>query len=561
MRFVRPVLGTLDTMTDRVRDLNRLQEVARVLIRHGLGVLVAGLDLPGVPKPAAVEGQRENAPERVVRAIQELGPTFVKLGQVLSTRPDLLPAAYIEALQKLQDDVQAIPFAEVDKALTAELGAGWRALVQRFEELPLATASIAVVHRATLTDGAVVVFKIQRPGIQRVIRADLHIIRLLARRAVIEFPEARSFDPIAVLDEFEESLAAELDFEQEAKNMAKVARLFADCPFVRVPVVQPQLSSKTVLCMEFLEGVKMRNAREAGCDMALVGQRFLTVAYDMLFKHGFFHGDMHPGNVLVLEGEVLGLLDFGMVGRLTREMRNNVISIIFGLERGDHRTIARLFYDIAIKDGRVDYHAVEREAVKLMEEHWSGGSVAEMQLGPFVVDLATAASRHGARVPRDYAMFFKALLTTEGLAKSLIREVDPIAAAAPYIQAFLTERFSEERLQQDAFYNLLTLSSLGRRLPVSVSQLLDDLDKQRLRFTVVDPDRDRTLQQAERLTNRVLATAMTITCFVLATRLLDARALFLGDTLLISNLVLGLVLLGAGMAFVALGLLSFWRRG
>ena len=561
MRIVRPVLGTLDTMTDRVRDLGRMQEVARVLIRHGLGVLVAGMDLPGVQKQNTTDNPSATAPERVVHAILELGPTFVKLGQVLSTRPDLLPPAYIEALQKLQDDVQALPFGEVERMLTAELGGAWRDAVQTFEPEPLATASIAVVHRATLVDGSRVVFKVQRPGIHRVIRADLHIIRVLARRAVVEFPEAASFDPVAVLDEFEESLAAELDFEQEARNMEKVARLFAGCDFVRVPTVQHGLSTKTILCMEFLDGTKMRNAREAGCDMGLVGQRFLTVAYDMLFKHGFFHGDMHPGNVLVLEGEVLGLLDFGMVGRLTREMRNNVISIIFGLERGDHRTIARLFYDIAIKDGRVDYNAVEREAVKLMEEHWSGGSVAEMQLGPFVVDLATAASRHGARVPRDYAMFFKALLTTEGLAKSLIREVDPIAAAAPYIQAFLAERFSEERLQQDAFYNLLTLSSLGRRLPVSLSQLLDDLDAQRLRFTVVDPDRDRTLQMAERLTNRALATAMTITCLVLAARMLDARALFLDDSLLISNLVLGLVLLGAGMAFVALGLLSFWRRG
>ena len=560
MRIVRPVLGTLDTMTDRVRDLGRMQEVARVLIRHGLGVLVAGFDLPGVQRPATTPERWHDTPERVVRAIQELGPTFVKLGQVLSTRPDLLPAAYIEALQKLQDDVSPITFAEVDRQLAAELGEAWRDRVQTFEDAPLATASIAVVHRAVLVTGEQVVFKIQRPGIQRVIRSDLHIIRLIARRAVIEFPEARSFDPMAVLDEFEESLMAELDFEQESRNMAKVARQFEGVDFVRVPKTIEPLSSKTVLCMEYLDGVKMRAAREAGFDMALVGQRFLTVAYDMLFKHGFFHGDMHPGNVLVLEGEVLGLLDFGMVGRLTREMRNNVISIIFGLERGDHRTIARLFYDIAIKEGRVDYNAVEREAIKLMEEHWSGGSVAEMQLGPFVVDLATAASRHGARVPRDYTMFFKALLTTEGLAKSLIREVDPIAAAAPYIEDFLRERFSEGRLQQDAFYNLLTLSSLGRRLPVSLSQLLDDLDHQRLRFTVVDPDRDRTLNLAERLVNRALATGMTITCFVLATHLLDARALFDGDALLISNLLLGLLLLGAGMAFVALGLLSFWRR-
>ena len=145
--------------------------------------------------------------------------------------------------------------------------------------------------------------------------------------------------------------------------------------------------------------------------MCIRDRRYLTIAYDMLFVHGLFHGDLHPGNVVVLPGEVLGLLDFGMVGRMTPEMRNNVISIIFALQRGDYRTIARLFYDIAIKDDRVDFQAVEAATIGIMEKHWTGNSVKDMQLGPFVVDLAAAAARHGARVPRAYTMFFKAILT------------------------------------------------------------------------------------------------------------------------------------------------------
>ena len=563
MRIVRPVLGTIEGVTGRVRDLGRFQEVASVLVRHGLGMLVAGMDLPGTQGAARTF---ESTPERVVSAIQELGPTFVKLGQVLSTRPDLLPASYIQALQRLQDDVKPLPFAEVERQLRGELGEDWRKQVASFEEVPLATASIAQVHRATLAAQGEegprdVVFKIQRPGIGRVIRADLNILELLIRRAVIEYPEARSFDPIAILEEFEESITAELDFGLEAQHMARVRRNFADCTFVKVPEVFARLSGPTVLCMERLEGVKVRHARESGADMKLVGDRFLTVAYDMLFRHGFFHGDLHPGNVLVLPGEILGLLDFGMVGRMTREMRNNVIAIIFGLERGDHRTIARLFYDIAIKDGRVDYHAVEGEAVRLMEEHWSGGSIAEMRLGPFVVDLAQAASRHGARVPRAYAMFFKAILTTEGLAKSLIPEVNPIAAAEPYIREFLEERLSPERLQQDSFYNFLTLSSLGRRLPVSLSQLLDDLEAQRLRFVVQDPDRERTLQVVDRAVNRLLISALAIACFTFAVRFLAAEALFLGGYLSLSNLVLGLIFFGAGLGLLAMVVWLIWRSG
>lgn len=245
--------------------------------------------------------------------------------------------------------------------------------------------------------------------------------------------------------------------------------------------------------------------------MGRVGDRMLTVAYDMLFVHGFFHGDMHPGNVLVLPGDIIGLLDFGMVGRLTQEMRDNVISIIFALQRGDTRTIARLCYDIAIKDDRVDFREVERVTVEIVDRHWSGGSIKDMQLGPFVVDLAAAASRQGARIPRSYTMFFKALVTAEGLAKALIQEVDPIAAAEPYVRRFLRDRVSEDRLKQDLFYNWMTLSSLGDRLPTAISQLLDDIEGQRLQLHVHRPHAEADRKAADRRTNRLIAAAFSIT--------------------------------------------------
>ncbi len=414
MRIVRPVVQTVTDVTGRVRDLNRLQEVARVLAGHGLGMLVAGLDLPGTRNLGRTFA---STPDRLKRAIEELGPTYVKLGQVLSTRPDLLPPAYIEALQELQDDVDPLPWESVQKKLNQNLGDGWVQRFSWFNDVPLATASIAQVHRGRLNDGTEVVLKVQRPGIGPKIRSDLNILQFLARRALVEYPETRAFDPVGVVAEFEHSILSELDFELEARNMERVRRNFEGTDFVKVPDVYPDLSNKTVLCMEFLAGIKMRDARESGCDMSVVGQRYLTAAYDMLFQHGLFHGDLHPGNVIVLPGEVLGLLDFGMVGRLTPEMRNNVISILFALQRGDYRTIARLFYDIAIKEDRVDFRAVEGATIEIMERHWTGHSVRDMQLGPFVVDLAAAAAKHGARVPRAYTMFFKAILTSEGLAK------------------------------------------------------------------------------------------------------------------------------------------------
>lgn len=543
MRIVRPVVQTVSDVTGRVRDLNRLQEVARILAGHGLGMLVAGLDLPGTRNLARTFA---TTPDRLKRAIEQLGPTYVKLGQVLSTRPDLLPEPYIEALQELQDDVDPLPWEAVRQKLDKALGPDWTDALAWLDETPLATASIAQVHRARLEDGTEVVLKVQRPGIGPKIRADLNILHFLARRALVEYPEARAFDPVGVVEEFEHSILAELDFVLEARNMERVRTNFDGADFVRIPTVYEALSGRTVLCMEFLRGVKIRDARESGCDMGTVGQRYLTVAYDMLFQHGLFHGDLHPGNVVVLPGEVIGLLDFGMVGRMTPEMRSNVISIIFALQRGDYRTIARLFYDIAIKDDRVDFQAVETATIEIMESHWTGNSVRDMQLGPFVVDLAAAAARHGARVPRAYTMFFKAILTSEGLSKTLIDEVDPIAAAEPYIRAHLRDTFGEDRLKQDLFYHFVTLSSLGRRLPTVASQLLDDIERQQLRFDVRDPARDQMLQRHDSMVNRLVVAVLTVTAFACGT------ALLVGGTLSLVQLILAVVFYLVGLVLFAL---------
>ena len=508
MRIVRPIVLTVEQVPRRVRDLQRLQNVSQILVRHGFGLLVSGMKLPGGAKISSE--QFESTPARVVATLQELGPTFVKLGQILSTRPDLIPQEYCDALAQLQDDAGPIPVEQVYAQLDAELGEGWRDRIDDFDDVPLATASIAQVHTASLKSGEEVVLKVQRPGLDPVIRADLNILHFLAGRMLHEFPEVGAADLQGVLDEFERSIVAELDFLVEVRNQKAVAANFVGDERIRIPVVYDELCTSKVLCMERLRGVKITDARELGHDMKLVGDRALACTFDMLFVHGLFHADAHPGNVLVLPGDVVGLIDFGMVGRLTQEMRNDVIFIVFALQRGDFRTIARLFYEIAVKTERVDYHAVERDTVTLMQKHWSGNSIAEMQLGPYVIDLARAAAQHGARMPPDYVMFFKALVTVEGLAKTVIPEIDPIAAATPYFEKMIRDRLDLDRLQGDALYHFLTLSAVARRLPVSLSQFLEDLDAQRLRFEVKNVPDPLTEDRKDRRANRMATTAITV---------------------------------------------------
>ncbi|MBA2321247.1 MAG: AarF/ABC1/UbiB kinase family protein, partial [Deltaproteobacteria bacterium] len=366
MQIVRPMVAAVGGVGQGVRDLGRLQQVVAVAARHGFGILVAGIRIPGFPR---VEATFDSNPARAVAALQELGPTFVKLGQVLSTRPDLIPEAWCLAFESLQDDAAPLAPSEIQATLAEHLGAGWRDRVAWFDDAPLATASMAQVHRARTPDGREVVFKVRRAGVAEKIQSDLNILQILARALLSEYPESRSFDPRGVLAEFERSILAEIDFAREADNTRRFAVHFADDPRVRIPYVVDELSADGVLCLEFLDGIPIRRAREAGADMGLVGERYLSVAYDMLFVHGFFHCDLHPGNVLVLPDGVLGLLDFGMTGTLTHEMRAYILTIIVAAQRRDHRTLARVFFDIAIKARRVDWPAVERDTVELLERN------------------------------------------------------------------------------------------------------------------------------------------------------------------------------------------------
>lgn len=479
MRLVGPLVQTLGDLGATVRGLARTREVAAVLARHGFGALVR--DLPG--GDGASGGPA--SPERLATALVELGPTYIKLGQVLSTRPDVLPAPWIAALQRLQDDVSPLDPVALNAVLDGELGVGWRDGFAAFDEQPLATASIAQVHAGRLEDGTEVVLKVQRPGIAAVVDADLRILRFLGRRATDEWPELAAADPDGLLREFERTLLAELDFRKEAENLRRFARQFEGREWIVFPrPIDPWVTPR-VLCMERMVGTPIRKAREAGHDMAVVGARYLDAVFEMLLGNGFFHGDMHPGNVFVLPGDRLGLIDCGMVGTLTERMRAELVTMIFALQRGDHRTIARVLHDIAIQDGRLDFRALERATIEVVDQHFPpGAQLRDIEMGAFSMELVRRAATLGARVPTAYMMVLKALVTAEGLAKTLFEEADPIEVAAPWFMKVAAERVSVDRLQMEGLYTVLTLTSLIERLPLSAAQLLDDLDAQRLQIGV-----------------------------------------------------------------------------
>ena len=494
----RSLIRTIYTGTIALRtvvtDAARARSIAAIVARHGFSQLLAlrraddqddteearkellGGDID--PRDARI---KDNIAARAVAMLEELGPTFVKFGQVLSTRPDLIPAAYVERLQKLQDHVSAVPIEEIRRTIESSLGAPIAELFGSFETEPLASASIAQVHGATLKDGTPVVLKVQRPGLRPVIDADLSLLRFLVNQVVTIFPEAESFDLKGMVTEFEQSLRRELDFDVERRSLERFRRNFRDKPRIHIPLVYPVYCSRVVLCMERLHGQKLTaiDDEERRREIAHV---YLDAAYQMLFKDGFFHGDLHPGNVFVEDDGRLGLIDFGMVGRLSRQNRERMVDVLFSLMSEDLENVARLWFSIGKPGTSVDYAAFEAEVVDVLERHIIGRDLDEWDLAAFFTDLAAGAVKHGIRLPSDFTMMFKAMVTTEGLARSVAKGINPVEAARPYIEELVRDRYSLERVKQKALVEGVRVIDTLWTLPSSFERIIERAEAGDLRL-------------------------------------------------------------------------------
>ena len=481
-------------LSTAIKDVGRFRAIVGILIKHGFGALVTRLGLTetlGVKHLMTYrDGDDEpySLPQRIRMATEELGPTFVKLGQILSTRSDLLPPEIIDELQSLQDDVPPMTWADVEAEVGRSLGASPDAVFEVFEHTPLACASIAQVHRAVVReDGSAVVVKVQRTGIAHRIDADLHILEFLARRAADLIPELDLMDPVGVVAEFDRAIRKEIDFRNERENLERFAVNFAGVERVKIPRVYRTLSTERVLTMEFVEGVKITEApAKLNVDPYEVAPRMLRALLKMVFRDGVFHGDLHPGNILIQEDGTIGLIDFGLVGRLSDAQRGRVLDILIGLSREDYALVSRTFFELGVKLPGVtyDYAAFESDVTEVMQKHLSGKTLSELDFAAYFSDLVTGAIRHRIKMPPTYTMVFKALITVQGIGQRLAPEVNLIEEAQPFVREMLAERYSPARLIRESVESLDALSGFLRQFPFTATQLLRDAEQGRLTVKV-----------------------------------------------------------------------------
>lgn len=480
-----------------VHDLPRVRDIARVLSRYGFDAFASALGLETRSEDPILPRGR-----RVRMALAELGPTFIKLGQAMSVRPDILPEDILAELATLQDNAPRVPFEEVRALVEEELGGTLEERFARFDEVPVASASIAQVHFAVLPDGREIAVKVQRPGIEKILRSDLHILYALAR-LVEGRTDTGGWTPVAIVQEFDRALSGELDFLQEATSSARFQRNHASVAGIRAPEVHAELSTRRVLVMERVCGRRLSEV-ETGSELGVqVMRKFIESWYLQLFEHGFFHGDPHPGNLMVLEDGTLVFLDFGMTGVLTGEMQDVLTTVFTGLAFKDADGVALAIYRAGATSERVDLRAFRGEIERMMAKY-EGASLSRLSERGSLTEFIEVASRYRILLPREYAVLARATSIVDGIAKRLLADADIVEEVRPWAQRLVARRFGPERVSADALRAMQHAHVAFRDLPTQASQLLVDLERGRIAVTARDPD-----AEALRLTVSHAASALT----------------------------------------------------
>ncbi len=498
-----------------IRDANRLRKVAQVVVSHGFGEIILRTPLAGlVGKQPTAEEIRGDAPERFTHLLGELGPTYIKLGQVLSMRADLLPAAYVKALSTLQDQAPVIPFADVKQVVEAGLGRPLDELFAVFDEEPLATASIGQIHTATTTDGRRVVVKVQRPRIGDVMRGDLNILYLAARALEASVDELKLIAPSEIIAEFEKNLLRELNFTAELANLVRAKQLLDPARPVTVPDPLPELSCRTVLTMTRFEGRAVRDLEPGSEEAEHAITEILHAMCKGVFLDGFFHGDPHAGNILVNDEGTLCFLDMGLVGTLSPEQRDDLVTLVLGTILDDASTVARVLLKMGTPTQRVDIGELKREIVRVRAQYVMVRSVGEVDTQGFIDEFAQAVGKYRVKLATEYSVLVKAAGTVEGLVRALYPDIDALAVTKPYVERMFGERYSPQQMVQQALGGGVGAASLLRTLPTHLDQILHDFETGNLivnpRTPTLDKLPDTLHQSATRIAVALFAASMTI---------------------------------------------------
>ncbi|MDP2407274.1 MAG: AarF/UbiB family protein [Hydrogenophaga sp.] len=506
------------------RDMGRLNTILGVLIRHGFGDSVRRLGLADRLERAghalkwdnAAELARLEPPVQLRLTLEELGPTFVKLGQILAGRADLFGPDYIAEFEKLHSQVPAVPLETLRPQLREDLGGEPEAVFARFDTEPLAAASIAQVHRARLHDGTEVVVKIRRPGITDTIEADLRLLGRLAAIAEAEIPALKPYRPQQLVRELARSLKRELDLASECRNAERIAANLVSLPWIVVPKVHWMHTKERVNVQDFVGGIagnQLDQLDAQGLDRSLLAKRGAQAVLKQIVEDGLFHADPHPGNVFYLEGNRIAFIDFGMVGRLSVRRREELLNLLLGLVERNPQTVADVLLDWTGDEHGVNLSLLETE-IETFVDQYHGTPLAQLNLGEMLADVTTILREHHLGLPSDMALLIKAFITLEGMGRSLDPEFHMTTEALPLLKQVVRARYQPKVVANRAWQTLRRTLAVAEQLPHDVSRLLRNARRGKVHVGIELAHLKRVGDQIDRAANR-LTMALVIAALII----------------------------------------------
>lgn len=543
----------IETLTRTYRHFNRYTRILAILFKYGFGEFINRLPIHQIVGSGLQlfskedGGQLRKLPrsERIRMMVEELGPTFIKLAQILSTRPDLIPLELVEELSKLQDHVSPFPFSEVKQILEAELRSSLEERFEEFNEIPIAAASIGQVHRARLRGGEEVVVKVQRPGIRKTVEVDLEILFHLAELIERHFEEWGEQRPKRIVEEFSRTLEKELNYGTEASQAERFAAQFRGNPHIFVPRVFREASTGRVLTMQYVDGIKVSEVKaldELGYDRRVIASRGAELMFEQVFRHGFFHADPHPGNIFILPQNVICYIDYGMMGSVIRRSRENFADLFSAYYHRDEVKTAQMVLKIVEWDREPDRRALEKDIFDFLGVH-AYRSLGQLRVDALLKELMGLISRHHLRIPPDILLMAKAVAVAEGVGLRLDPDFEMTKKAAPFVLQLKLERLRPQRILREFFLVGGDFLRFVRLLPEELENILQQIRQGGIKIGFEHRGLENFIHQLDRSSNR-LSFSLII------------AALIIGSSLIL-HANIGPFLFG----FSALGVLGFSTAG
>lgn len=550
----------------RVRHLSRYKDIVHILVANGFGWFIDEIGLADVLEfPRRLFSERKERQsvttyERMRHVLEQLGPTFVKLGQIASLRADVFPAELIDQLARLQDDVPPEPFSEIQAIIEEQFGCPIGDVYAEFDEIPVGSASIGQVHRARLITGEEVAVKVQRPGISTKIQVDLEILMDVARIAEGRFDWAKHYELCEVVEEFRYTLMNELNYTIEARNADKLRKIHENDGSIRVPTIFWDWTNARVLTMEYVRGIKLTNRKileEAGYDAQRIGEKVANAVFSQMLLHGFFHADPHPGNLAVLPNHDILFMDFGMMGTLTTDMKRFLSALIVALMRRDSEAIIRTLYRMGVVPADVDELKFRRDVDGIREKYYDL-PFREIKLGEAIGDLFSVAYRHRIKIPSDLTLVGKTLITVEGVVEGLDPTFRILNVAEPFGRRLLKDRMNPKNLSRMTLNSALDIWETLNELPRQFRSIMNELTQGRFRVHLELSEINRLVEQLIRIGNRLSFSILLLAFSIFMAGLLVASALAKSPSVLWAA---PLTDVGAGVGILLLFVLiiSIWR--